>query len=217
MNFVVLGVGFPDIIQTIRAIEDKNEDFNFLGFLDDNKKLHGIDIFGYPVLGSMNWLKKNPNVKIFNTIAKNLSVKEEINFKQKQNGFSFINLIHPNVDTNLSTLGDEGILISKNVYLEAKSQISSHCMILQGSSIGHDTSIGENSFIAPNCNLLGRVKIGKNCLIGAGTTIYPGIKIDDNCITGINSIIISNMKEFDTFSSPPSRKIFSSNKTSGKK
>ena len=70
MNFVVLGVGFPDIIQTIRDIKNKNEDFNFLGFLDDNKKLHGIDIFGYPVLGPLDWLKKNPNVKIFNTIAK---------------------------------------------------------------------------------------------------------------------------------------------------
>ena len=144
-----------------KGYKEQNEDFNFLGFLDDNKKLHGIDIFGYPVLGPLDWLKKNPNVKIFNTIAKNLSVKEEINFNQKQNGFSFINLIHPNVNTDLSTLGDEGILLSKNVYLEAKSQISSHCMILQGSSVGHDTSIGENSFIAPNCNLLGGVKIGK--------------------------------------------------------
>ena len=52
-------------------------------------------------------------------------------------------------------------------------------MILQGTSIGHNCIIGENTFIGPGCNILGGVKIGKNCLIGAGTTIYPSITVGE--------------------------------------
>ncbi len=207
MKFVVLGTGFPDIIQTIKDIQLKNKNYTFLGFLDDDASSARKNLFGHEFLGPLSWLNEKKDICVFNTIARDLSVKERINTSLSSKDINFINLIHPSVNTKYSKIGSEGILIAKNVYLEATSEISSHCMILQGTSIGHNCIIGENTFIGPGCNILGGVKIGKNCLIGAGTTIYPSITVGEKCITGINSIILKDIKDSETFSSNPSRKI----------
>lgn len=209
MKFVVLGTGFPDIVQIIEDILLKDKSLEFIGFLDDDESKSKKTFFGYEVLGSIGWLNNNSEVQAFNSIARNLQTKALINQQLSSNNIKFINLLHPSVNTKFSELGREGILISKNVYLEATSKISSHVMILQGSSIGHDCEIGDNTFVGPGSNILGNVQVGKNCLIGSGTTIYPGVKISDNSKTGINSIILSDVSEGETISSPPSRRIFS--------
>ena len=210
MDFVVLGIGFPDIVQTIEDLIFEDNSLRFLGFLDDNEDNINKEILGYKVIGSLDWIDNNPGVKVFNTIARDLLVRDSINKNMLKKEVGFINLIHPSVNTKYSQIGEEGILISKNVYLEATSNIASHCMILQGSSIGHDCCLEENTFVGPGSKILGKVHIGRNCLIGSGTSIYPGVKIGNNSTTGINSIILADIGDSLTFSSPPSRKIFSS-------
>ena len=208
MDLVILGVGFPDIVQTIEDINHIKKSINFLGFLDDNSKLMNEEVLGYPVIGNLEWINSNLDVEVFNTIARNLSTRNKINEIFVNKGAIFANLIHPTVSVNYSKLG-KGILLSKNIYLEPRTDIGSHTMILQGSSIGHDCKIGKNCFVGPGCNILGNVIIEDNCYIGSGTTIYPEVIIRRNTTTGINSIIMSSTNEFETIFSPPSKRIFS--------
>ena len=42
---VVVGVGFPDVIRVIDAINEKGEKIDFLGFLDDKKKFK-VELIG---------------------------------------------------------------------------------------------------------------------------------------------------------------------------
>ena len=207
IDLVVVGVGFPDVIQTIEDINSFDSSLNFMGFLDDNIQLRNNDYFGYGVIGDLNWIDKNLSVHVFNTVARNLTVRKSINNLFINKKALFANLVHPSVNTKYSKLG-KGILISKNVYIEPRSAVGSHTMILQGSSIGHDCKIGNNCFIGPGSKILGGVIIEDNCFIGSGTTVYPGIQIKKNSTTGINSIILANINENESISSPPSRKIF---------
>ena len=39
-DLIIIGVGFPDIIQTVEDINSDKKQFNLLGFLDDNTNLH---------------------------------------------------------------------------------------------------------------------------------------------------------------------------------
>ena len=51
-----------DVLWTIMDINKISNAFDVIGFLDDDKKLHGKKINGYPILGGINWLsnkKKN--------------------------------------------------------------------------------------------------------------------------------------------------------------
>ena len=43
---VIVGVGFPDIIRVIDAINEKGEKIEILGFLDDKKEIQGKTYWG---------------------------------------------------------------------------------------------------------------------------------------------------------------------------
>ncbi len=71
--------------------------------------------------------------------------------------------------------------------------------------------IGDNVFIAPNCNIYtashpidiiqrnkgleyaNPVKIGNNVWIGGNVTILPGVKIGDNCTIGAGSVVTKDI------------------------
>ena len=71
--------------------------------------------------------------------------------------------------------------------------------------------IGNNVFIAPNCNIYtashpvdiiqrnkgleyaNPVKIGNNVWIGGNVTILPGVKIGDNCTIGAGSVVTKDI------------------------
>lgn len=44
------------------------------------------------------------------------------------------------------------------------------------------TTVGDNTFIGCNCNLVAPVNIGKNCFIAAGTTVTKNLNDQDFCI-----------------------------------
>ena len=202
-DLVITGTGFPDVIQTIEDINNEFNKFNFIGFLDDNASLYNKNIFGFPVLGPLNWLKKNKNVKVFNSIAKDLIVRKKTNDFLSSIECKFTSLIHPTVNINYSKV-EKNVLISKFVYLEPRSVIKEGSMILPLCTIGHDVIIEKNCFIASGCHFGGFSKIKENCLIGAGSSIHPKITIEKNSKIGINSSIFKNVESNSTVLNKPS-------------
>jgi len=192
-DLIIIGVGFPDIIQTIEDINSDKRQFNLLGFLDDNKNFDKQSILNYPVLGPLNWLKQNQNVKIINTISKDLQKRRVINDHLRSIGGKFTKIIHPSVNIKYSKV-ENNVLISKFVYMEPRTVIKQDTMILPLCSIGHDVIIEKNCFIASGCHFGGFSNIKENCLIGAGSSIHPKVTIEKNCKIGINSSIFTNIQ-----------------------
>ena len=114
-DLVILGVGFPDIIQTIEDINKHKKKFNLIGFIDDNPCYQNRTFFNYPVVGPLNWLISNKNVHVVNTVAKNMNIRKKVIDKLKKVTVNFPNIIHPTVNTKYLKLG-EGNIISKNTY-----------------------------------------------------------------------------------------------------
>lgn len=204
IDLVILGVGFPDIIQTIYDINSHKKKINVLGFLDDNPNLLHSEISGFPVLGGLSWLKFNRNICVVNTIAKNARVRKSVHDKIVDLGSKFANIIHPSVGVKFSNIGS-GVIISKGVYLENRSKIGDFTIILPNSTIGHDCELGSNNFIASGVHIGGYVKTGNFCWIGAGTTINPRSILKDNCVTGSNANIIVKSQPCDFFFTKPTK------------
>jgi len=203
-DLVVIGVGFPDIVQIIDDINNDKKQFNFLGFLDDNPNLKKYDLFGNKVIGNIDWLDTQKNVYVINTVGRNTKIRNIVNKKLIEKNTLQINLVHPSVNLKYVKIGN-GNIISKNVYLEAKSTIKSNCMILSNVTIGHDCVINDNCFIGPGAHILGGVTLNKNCFIGSGSVIHPKIKLEDDTTVGINSCIFKDSIKGGTYLSLPSK------------
>jgi len=204
VDLVVAGVGFLDVVNVIEDINLNKREINFLGFIDDNQEKLPKNILGYPILGPLDWIADNPNVSVFNSIAKNTIIRKKSYLKLLDLNASFYSLIHPSVNIRHSDIAS-GVLICSNVNVEPKVKIGSQTMILTNTTIGHDSIIGSNCFVAPGANILGSVKIDDECFIGSGAVIYPGRHIGSNSTIGINSTVINNIEKFTTVFSSPGR------------
>ena len=79
---------------TIMDINKVSNAFDVVGFLDDDKKLHGKKINGYPILGGINWLSNKKNIGCIIAIGDSW-IREIVVKKLKNFNVSFPTIIHP--------------------------------------------------------------------------------------------------------------------------
>ncbi|WP_413693889.1 hypothetical protein [Psychromonas sp. KJ10-2] len=68
-----------------------------------------------------------------------------------------------------------------NIVVNAKTTLGHNCSLLQFVSIGamHNSdaaTIGDNVYIGPNTNIVGKINIGDNAVLGAGTVAVKNVE-----------------------------------------
>ena len=98
-KIVIIGAGGQgkDVLWTIMDINKISSRFDIIGFLDDDKKLHGKTINGVPVLGGMNWLSNKNKMGCIIAVGEG-KIREKIVKKLKNVNVYFPSIIHPSVD-----------------------------------------------------------------------------------------------------------------------
>ena len=132
-DIIIIGAGGVgrEVAFTIEEINKKMPTWNILGFVDDNKEIHGKVINGYSVLGDLSYLDnyddKEEKPKVIIAIA-NYNIKKNIVIKIN-NKFSFATIIHPEVSIhNTVTIGN-GSIIYKGVIMTTNITIGNHVIV----------------------------------------------------------------------------------------
>lgn len=200
------GVG-RETAQLIEDINSEKQQWNLLGFIDDNKELHGRNINGYEVLGGIELLNNfagKPSVvcTISNPVIKNSVLK-----KLNNSNIEFARLIHPTaVISRYADIGKD-VIVQAFCYLSTNIVIGDHVQLNPQCGIGHDCLIGDYSSLYWNVNISGNVKIGEGCLFGTKSTILQGISVGKWSIIGANSTIIKDMPAHCTAVGTPAKPI----------
>lgn len=206
-KLVIAGTGFPDAVKIIDSLNlVSSQKHELLGFLDDNENNKTRDLLGYRIIGGFDWIKGKSDVFVFNSIARDASIREKATKKLSYFGAKFISLIAPDIQISYSRIG-EGCFLGIGVYLGAKVSIGDQSLVLSNTSINHDSSVGENCFVGSGVNIQGHVNIGKNCFIASGAAIAPGVSIGDGAKIGFNSVITNDVRENQTYFSRPAQKL----------
>ena len=207
VKLVIAGTGSPDVVQLIADINvDPAKQIELLGFLDDNPANSDKKHSGYGVIGGFDWISGRSDVVVFNSIARTTTIRHAAQRRLESFGARFISLIHPSVSTQFASVG-VGSLIAKNVYLEAKTTIGNHCIILANTTIAHDSTIDDCCFLGHGCHVQGGVRIKERCFLGAGTTVFPDCTVNRQTTLGLNSVLIRDTTEGEIISAAPSRRI----------
>ncbi len=186
-KFVVAGVGFNDILTLIN--NNNNLKKYFVGFIDDKIKKKKNCL----ILGKWNILRKNKKYLVFNSVGKNMTLRNKATKKLLKYKVNFINLISNKASLGNCKLG-KGIAIFDYTFLGDNVEIGDQTIIHNNVSIGHDTKIGKNCFIAPGVKILGKCKIGNNVFLGANCVVVNNIEIKKNVSVGSNTTVFKNTK-----------------------
>jgi sugar O-acyltransferase (sialic acid O-acetyltransferase NeuD family) len=197
---------FPFGGNGLEALSCLGDEYEFLGFIDDNAEKQGGNKLGFPVY-SREALKKYPDAKVLAVPGNPGNYKERdkviagLHIPEKR----FARVIHPSASiAPLASLG-YNCLIMAGVVLTSNCKIGNHVCILPNSVIHHDSEIGDFTLIGSNVSVAGNVTVGKMCYIGTGTSVLNGLSLGNRSLTGLGSVIIRPVPENATVAGNPAR------------
>lgn len=196
-DLVIVGTGGVGK-ETALIVEDINEisqEWNLLGFIDDNKELIGKEINGYKVLGDREFLN-NFDKEVYVVIAiADHCIKEELVKYLTNKNIQYATLIHPSVKINRTIYIGKGCIIYQNVIMTVNINIGNHVIISPKCGIGHDSLIEDYVTVLWNVNISGSERIRQGVTLGSGCTIIQGLEIGRGSFVGAGAVVIRDIDE----------------------
>lgn len=195
-------------------IEDINQDSNqyeFIGFFDDNSNLNDVDT-KHKLLGGIKELNDwNEEIAVAIAVG-DPKVKKCIVEKIENPNVDYPNLIHPSVigNPNNYTLG-KGCIICANNIITVDISIGDFLILNLSCTIGHDTIIKDFCSIMPGVNVSGEVQLGNCAYIGTGAKIINLVEIGENTIVGAGAVVSKSLPPNCTAVGIPAKPIKFSN------
>lgn len=204
MKVLLLGAKNPQTVRIIDTIRENQgrapgcqEKMEFLGFIDNDSSKKGTDFHGYRVFGGFEVLDdfSGDGVHIVNTITRTTAIRYETTRDVVRRGFPLANLIYPTVDLRMAHIG-VGNYIQEAVQIQAGVSIGDNSSIHMGAQIGHESKIGNSTFIAHAVSISGLVEIGDGVLLGINSTILPRIKIGNWATIGAGAVVTKDVPDY---------------------
>lgn len=98
-----------------------------------------------------------------------------------------------------------GAVICANCVLTGDIGLGRHAQLNLGTTIGHDTQVGDFFTTAPGVHISGKVSINDLVYFGTNTSSVEGISICSNVIIGAGACVVKNIIETGTYIGVPAK------------
>ncbi len=198
MDMVILGAGghgrvVLDVIQ--QAGEHKP-----VGFLDNNRSLHGRRVDGLPVLGGLEQLEELKKRGIRGAIVAigDNGVRRAMADILEADGFELLNAIHPSAQLANTVNVGRGVVIAAGALVCAHCQIGDYVILNTGCIVDHESMIGTCAHICPGVRLAGHVTVESGAFIGIGATVIQNLRVGFESVVGAGSVVVNNVDPMTT-------------------
>lgn len=188
------------------------EEWDILGFLDDNTEKHGASINGYPVLGGLEWLDgQNPPYPPFEKRGRegeataegrdlfaicaigNPANRKKVVERIEAKGVKFCTIIHPSVIKSQWVKIGEGTILCAGNILTTNITIGKHVILNIGAMVAHTSTIEDYCTINPRSIISGDVHLEECCYLGTGAIIIDKLTIGKNSVVGAGAVVSNDV------------------------
>ena len=207
-NIVIIGAGGVgrEVSLIIQQINELEQTWNLLGFIDDNTDNWGKVINGYSVIGGIDSLEFLSNDTYIVIAIANYKVKKNI-VNKINNKFKFATIVHSKVWIHDYMTVGEGTIIYEGAILTANIEIGNHVIISPKCGVGHDSIIKDYVSLLWNVNVSGNDLIEEGVMMGSGSTVIQGKKIGKGSIIGAGAVVVNDIESFSTAVGVPAKVI----------
>lgn len=208
-RLIIIGAGGVGK-ETAMLVEDINRlknEWQLLGYVDDNENLLGMCINGYKVLGKVEWLNSlEEDVYVVCTVSDPL-IKRNIISRLNNTRLRYATLIHPTAVISSHVDFGEDIIIQALCVITTNVSIGNHVQLNPKCGIGHDSMIGDYSSLYWNVNVSGGIRIGEGCTLGSNSIVIQRKSIGEWTVIGSGSNIIDDIPAYCTAVGNPAKPI----------
>lgn len=193
-NCVIVGAGTYGQVYA----QYLKEEYNILGFIDDDENLINQEINFVKVLGNFDFLLSNISIEtnVFIPIG-NSKVRVNLLKKVLETGFKTPNFIHPDCKIHDSVKIGKCVYILPGTYIMPLSIIKDFVLISMGVNIAHHTTISEGCFFSQGSNIGANIFFDKHVFCGIASTVMTGVKsVGNESLVGAGSVIIRDVPDY---------------------
>lgn len=175
---------------------DFQNNFEIIGFLDDDIAKHNTFIAAIPVLGSVNKIidYANKGYALVWGIAFP-SIKNKLYNQYKNLQFDYPNFIAKNAWISQAVTIGKGCIIYPGCSINYESSVGDFVVLNMNCALGHNATIGNFASFAPGVNLGGYTQIGDRTDMGIGSATKQFVKIGKDCVIGGQAMVIQNIED----------------------
>lgn len=165
-----------------------------MGFIDQNRELHGKEIDGLPVLGDFSWFETGNRSHVEVICAVGLpQICRRLVQQARKMGLNFASAISPLAHVSSRARLGDGVTIFPNVIINTGAFVDSYSILNVGVVLSHDATVGTYCNINPGARLAGNTTINEGCYVGMGTSVIQGRSVGSWSVVGAGAIVISDL------------------------
>lgn len=173
-----------------------NQEYNLAGYVInvDHHDLHSS--IRKPVIQLQEFIKQYPpSSKLALIGAIGTYQRKSIIELLANNGYTFINIIHPHNYLSPTLKMGTGNCIAPGGVINAQVHIGNHCIINTLCNVSHDCVIDDYVTISPGVTIAGNVHVQEGVFIGAGATIIPGLTLGKGAYIAAGASVTQSVPE----------------------
>jgi len=182
-------------LMSIFAVNEAENCWDILGFIDDDDSNHGKQCCDVKVLGGRKILSEIPEALVLAVpgspanFLRRSAVINELQLDESR----FATIIHPSVRKARDAKVGYNTLIMPNVIVSCGVSIGNHCILLPNSVVSHDSRVDDYCCVGSNVSISGSVCIGQSCYVGSGVKMRENVSIGAGSLVGIGSNVIADI------------------------
>jgi sugar O-acyltransferase (sialic acid O-acetyltransferase NeuD family) len=195
-SLIILGASGNayDVIDIVNALNSANPAWEIAGFLDDALPVDSIHM-GFKILGRLADAARFTNRKFINAIGSDESFRQRAGLVASTHlpAAAFATLVHPTASVSSAAKLGRGVYVSHGAS--------------PGVLVGHDTTIGDYSILAPGACIGGRCAIAAHCYIGSRSAIRQRTIVEEGALVGMGAVVISTVAAGSVVAGNPAKPI----------
>jgi len=195
-NIVIVGAGGfgSEVAWLLEDSNFQNAKYQLKGFVDDDPECQGEMMYGYPVVGTVEWLSQiTEDICVAIAIGHPAGRFAIYNRLKKNPHISFPTLLAATAKcASSATLGD-GCIICHGGLVMPHSTVGNFVTVNDYGAIGHHAVIGDFCAIGPVVQVCGHSVLGAFCDIGVKACVIENKTLGDNVTLGAGAIAVRDI------------------------
>ena len=196
-----------EMAELVRAAGDE-EDFENLtlrGFLDDQPRLKGTSVAGYPVLGTLDDSRLQNAAAVLGVGYPR--TKAQVFRRVSSREIRWPAVVHPSASLGSPLEVARGVVVQAGVVITTGVELKEFATVNVSASLSHDVHMEPFSTVSPGVRVAGNVRIDEGAFIGIGVSIIQGVTIGAWSVVGAGAVVIDDVEPNTVVAGVPARVI----------
>jgi sugar O-acyltransferase (sialic acid O-acetyltransferase NeuD family) len=207
VELVIVGCGGHgrELLDVIRAINDRTPTWDVVGFVDDDPHhLDRLTRLGLKVLGDTEWLIDHPHSYALGIGTS--SARESLVDRFDAAGLRPATVVHPGATIGADTVLGEGVVVYQSSVITTNVAIGRHTHLNVACAVQHDTRLGDFVQLSPGVLVNGDCEIADRAFLGTGAIVTRGCRVGPDARVGAGAVVLDHVEAAATVVGAPARR-----------